>query len=58
MQEAFDTVVQECVQAFAEEMIESIAVTQTGVATTSAFAPFIPELVIAEKLLQVINDAL
>lgn len=55
---AFDELVDEVLAAFIAELIESVVLTQAGVATTSALSPVIPALVVAEKLLSAVKNLL
>ena len=58
LEDALENLVKEGVEAFAAEIVESIATTQIGVMTTSTLSPIIPELVIAKKITGVMNSIL
>jgi len=58
LEDALENLTKEVVEALAAEMIASIAMTEIGVATTSALSPIIPELVIAKKITGAINAVL
>ena len=46
----------EVIQGLLEEFTESIAMMGVGAATTTALAPFVPELVIAKNVAKVVNE--
>ena len=58
IEESLENLAKEVVEAFAAEIIASVATTQLGVSTTSMLSPIIPELVIAKKVTGVINSIL
>lgn len=58
MEESLVNTVREGVEAFAAEIVENIATTELGVATTGSLSPVIPELVAAQKLADIINAIL
>lgn len=53
---SFEKLIDNCVSEFIEELIENVATTQAGVATTSALSPILPAIIVAEKALRFINS--
>lgn len=53
--DAFEEFVAEVAKELATEVVESVAISQAGVATTSAISPVLPELVAAKAALKLIN---
>lgn len=58
LENALENLAKEIVEAFAAEIVASVATTQLGVSTTAALSPIIPELAIAKKVTGVINSIL
>ena len=53
---AFDQIIDDALNEFAEELLKAIITTQAGAATSTTLAPLVPALVAADKALQVINS--
>jgi chromosome segregation ATPase len=58
IEQSLEHLVKEVVEAFAAEVIASVATTQVGVSTTATLSPIIPELVMAKKVTGLINSIL
>lgn len=58
LQESLQKVLEEGIESFAKGVIESVVLTQVGVATSSAMAPAVPGIVAAKKLAEFINSVL
>jgi hypothetical protein len=58
MKAAFEKLVREAVEALAAEILLCIATSEFGVATTSALAPVLPEIVAAKLVTGAINAIL
>jgi hypothetical protein len=58
LDEAFKHVMDKVIEEVLEEIVKNIAMAQFGAATTTAISPILPEIVIAKKALELINEIL
>lgn len=58
LNEAFTNVTNKIIEEVLEEIVKNIAMAQFGAATTTAIGPILPQIVIAKKALEVINEIL
>jgi DNA repair exonuclease SbcCD ATPase subunit len=58
LDKAFKHVMDKVIEEVLEEIVKNIAMAELGAATTTAISPILPEIVIAKKALELINEIL
>lgn len=58
LEEAFQEAAQEVIEAIIQEIVATIVLMTTGTAVTGALSPVLPELVVAQKAIELVNDVL